>query len=217
MQRLPKSAYGQGKPRSRCFVVVGGGEILGPRQPGVRITFDDLEGAFASALGDGPGRITPEGAALLARLYEEGAFELKRKTSPLEPPCALKEFAASREALEAQSEQRRVERQEVHAAHRDLVSDPCQVREEQFTWSLLNSIFAHHVGYGGGQSEMEIGGVRVTKSVTSYSSNSGKSRDFEVEFSWTGADGELRFLTRESRYPGNRRNDPDRNWGLGRE
>lgn len=97
------------------------------------------------------------------------------------------------------------------------MSHPSLVREDQFTWSILNSIFAHHLGYGGGHSEMDIGGIRVSRSVTSYSSNSGKSRESEVDLSWTGSDGEPRLLPCESRYAENRRNGSERNWGLGRE
>jgi hypothetical protein len=217
MQRRPKHAYGQGKSRARCFVSVRNGEFVGTRQPGIRISLDDLEDAFVSGLGDGPVRVTPEGAALLVRLYEDRAFELKRKSDRIEDASALKELAASREALEARTEQRRAERQAAHTARQAVVSDPVQLGEDQFTWNLLNSIFAHHLGYGGGHSEIEIGGVRVTKTLAPYASNSRKNLDFEVEFSWTGADGNLHRLTRESRYGGNRRNDPGRNWGLGPE
>jgi hypothetical protein len=62
---------------------------------------------------------------------------------------------------------------------------------------------------------MEIGGTTVTKEVSRYSSNSGKSHDNEVILKWTGSDGTLHEeVLRHSSYQHNQRNDEDRNWGL---
>ena len=216
MQKLPRRLRGRGKPRARCFVTVHAGNfVVGQREPGVQIGLGDLEGALASRLQGDPERVTPEGAALLVRMYQEGAFELRQKSDRIETPIALKEFASSRADLEAATERRRNQPQEAHSAEEALVSNPSQVSEDQFTWILLNSIFVRRHGYGHGHREMEIGGIRVTKSVTAYSSNTGKSRDFEVTFSWTGTGGEKHFRSRESHYKENRRNDAGRNWGLG--
>lgn len=61
---------------------------------------------------------------------------------------------------------------------------------------------------------LTVGGVDVRKEVQRYASNSGKSGDFSVTFTWKGADGESHRLEKPSHYEGNRRNDADRNWGL---
>ena len=64
---------------------------------------------------------------------------------------------------------------------------------------------------------LEVDGTKVTKSLARHPSNSGKSYDWEVSFSWIDVDGKPRSLTKESRFKDNRRNDADRNWGLGPE
>jgi hypothetical protein len=215
MQNMPKP-YGQGKPPSRCAVYVLGGNFVGPRVGGIRITPADLEGAFTPDRWEVE-RLTPEGAALIARLYREGAFELRKKSDVPGEATELDLLAASRTELEAKTAARRAERQAEAEAKQALLADPAQIREEEFTWSLLNSVFAQHVGYGGSAHTLEVGGIPVSKSVRRFESNSGKSGDFEVSFSWTGADGEQHTLVRESHYRDNRRNDPDRNYGLGRE
>ena len=68
-----------------------------------------------------------------------------------------------------------------------------------------------------GSQEVIINGIHISKVVVPYKSNSGKSRDFSIKICWTGFDGKQVTLdVKESRYDLNRRNDSERNWGLGR-
>lgn len=155
--------------------------------------------------------ITPEGAALIVKMYRAGCFELKGKPGSTDE---LEKYAASGEELLAQ-----------HAANIELAArekaqeehwkeHPEELPEELFTASRLNDIMWHH-GVKGMHVTMEIGGITVTKRVSRHKSNSGKSSDNTVVLSWTGSDGTPReeFLTR-SAYENNRRNDAGRNWGL---
>ena len=82
------------------------------------------------------------------------------------------------------------------------------------TYSELNQLF-WDAGIKNGS--LVVDGVEVTKTLTRYTSNSRKSDDWEVTFSWLNADGMRQSVTKESLYKKNCSNDPDRNWGLGRE
>lgn len=61
---------------------------------------------------------------------------------------------------------------------------------------------------------MFLAGITVHKTVHAYKSNSGKSTGWLVRFSWTGSDGERRYSESVPPEADNRRNDPNRNWGL---
>jgi len=184
-------------------------------------TFNDLtitEPEFNSMMvsadndwGDEIDYITPEGAALIVKMYHAGCFELNGK-----PGCTeeLEKYAASgEELLAAYNEQTEFEAYE-KAKEDHWKEHPEELPENMFTASRLNAIMWHH-GVKGRHVTMDIGGITVTKSVTSYTSNSGKSSSNTVVLSWTGSDGVSReeFLTK-SAYENNRRNDADRNWGL---
>lgn len=181
---------------------------------GITITEHDYKSMLISddnEWGEEVDYITPEGAALIVKLYRAGCIELKGKPGSTEE---LEKYAASGEELLAQ-----------HAANIELAAreraqeehwkeHPEELPEELFTASRLNDIMWHH-GVKGMHVSMEIGGIAVTKRVSRHKSNSGKSSDNTVILSWTGSDGTPReeFLTR-SAYENNRRNDAGRNWGL---
>ncbi len=78
--------------------------------------------------------------------------------------------------------------------------------------NTLDDLFWKHHGKGPGS--LTVGGIKVTKSIDRYSSNSGKSKDWRVTFTWTNSDGMAVSRVKESRYEDNRRNDAERNWGL---
>lgn len=177
---------------------------------GVIITAAEIEEGFT---GDSPARVTPEGAALLLRLYDAGLFELKLSHAGRGDPANLRAYAASRPALLALA----IRNEEARRAHAVLVKHPERIAEADFTYELLNHVFIEHYGLRGGTTRMEIGGLLVTKEVFTYPSNSGKSHDSKVTFSWVSQDGTTREFHKPSLFAGNRRNDPERNWGLGRE
>jgi hypothetical protein len=158
--------------------------------------------------------ITPEGADILLRMYRKGCFELKKKSEGYGDTQKLEEYAASGEGLlqrHAANKERKAQ-QEAQELH--WKEHPEELPEDKFTASRLNNIMWYH-GAKGMHSSMEIGGTTVTKEVSRYSSNSGKSHDNEVILKWTGSDGTLHEeVLRHSSYQHNQRNDEDRNWGL---
>ncbi|RKH27803.1 hypothetical protein D7V77_10525 [Corallococcus sp. CA041A] len=174
------------------------------------ITPSDLEECFKSRERN---RVTPAGAILLIRMYEAGLFELRKKRASPGDPVKLRAYANSLpEILEAMRKD-----EEARQARALLIDQPERITEQDFTYSLLNSVFIRHHGLQGGSIQMRIGGLLVTKGVFSQWSNSGKSHDSDVTFSWVSADGTAQKIQKKSLYANNRHNDPDRNWGLGRE
>jgi len=210
MQNAPG---GESKPRELCELFLKDGYFVDATGGGARVCLEEIEFAFVSGNRDEPIRLTPEGATLLVRLYEAGAFEMA-KGAPREEPTQMKTYAGLRTVLEEETARLQHERVEKRRAREAMIANPALLAEDLFTWSRLNAIFAAHKGYGGSSQRMEIGGLQVVKELISFSSNSGKTRDFEVRFSWTSADGTPRELTRESQFSANRRNDSSRNWGL---
>lgn len=91
------------------------------------------------------------------------------------------------------------------------------VREEDFSYELLNQIFIDKIGLKMGMSKMTIGDIDVTKNVSKHYSNTRKSSDYEVRFSWISENGEKKNIANPSIYKENRKSDPERNWGLGRD
>lgn len=157
-------------------------------------------------------RVDARSAQTFNRLYAAGALSMMDGRSPM-PATAAEAYAAHA----AEEEQRaKAEADDAVLLRRRYLSDPSAVPESAFALGLLNDIFFRHLGKGGGT--MDIGGIAVTKTTPyRHMSNSGKSRDWSYHFTWTSPDGSSHRLSRESDHVGNRRSDPDRNWGLGRE
>jgi len=94
-------------------------------------------------------------------------------------------------------------------------TDLTKVQEADFNYATLNQIFFEKLGGFRGTRKLVIGGIEVTKQVSMYISNSGKSRSSDVTISWVGSDGIAQTRSNGgSRFAGNRRNDEKRNWGL---
>lgn len=159
-------------------------------------------------------KITPEGAEILIKIYEAGLFDLHPHKSTEKVPDEVYKYSESREfTLERQSLEAERQVEELQK-YNELIDNPQKVKLENFTYSLLNDIFIKHFGLKGGCYSMDIGGLSVKKSVYMYTSNSGKSRDSEVTFTWKDLDGVTKEINNISYYSRNRRNDPERNWGL---
>lgn len=164
------------------------------------------------------GRLDSAAADAILRLYKAGALPMaqgKDVSSATEAETYV-EAIRNHEAHERAEEQRlAAERRQIAERHREIIADPSKACEAEFSISLLNDIFLRHHGPGAGT--MSIGGLSVTKSTPiPYASNSGKSRFWSYSYRWTSADGTPRALEQTSPFEGNRRNDADRNWGLGR-
>lgn len=97
--------------------------------------------------------------------------------------------------------------------HECAAKDPSLILENDLTnHRLIDSVFIAINGTGSGS--MVFGGITVHKQVIGYQSNSGKSTGWRVRFDWTGSDGQKRHSETMPPQADNRRNDPDRNWGL---
>lgn len=155
--------------------------------------------------------VSPHGAATLIRLYKAGVLPMKW-VKPREVPADAIAYAGSHAALEQKAARRRELELAEAAAYQAKLANLPGIAENEFSYRLLDDIFWHHIGKGEGT--LTIGGLNVDKSLIEYSSNSSKSRDFEVTFSWTSPAQGRQTISKESRFAGNRRNDEARNWGL---
>lgn len=160
------------------------------------------------------GAISPDGARLLVDLYDAGQLELNAKgRKPV--PEAVQAYIASEAVLHARTStarEARIAKANEAAAAQARLKNPASYPEAEFTWPLLDNLFWANHGKGAG--ELVIGGVLVSKTLTLHTSNTGKTRDFAVSFSWTSREGSPCCLTKESSFANNRRNDADRNWGM---
>lgn len=155
-------------------------------------------------------RVSPAGARLLLRLYRSGKLETKSKRIA-EPTPALLAYCDSDEQLQDEARRRAEHRAQEEAAFEARLANPASIAVSDFSYAMLNALFwRHNIKQG----SLLVGEVTVTKSVSQVMSNSGKSVDFDVSFSWTDSTGQLQEIRKPSRFAGNRRNDEKRNYGL---
>ena len=176
------------------------------RIKGQTLTMEEVGGLH------GRRRVDAKAAAAIIRLYLAGALPMTKGEAPSQIPSAGAYFGEA----EAFEREKREGAEKAVAVRRAYLEDPATVPEAAFDIGLINDIFMRHHGSGGGT--LEIGGIAVTKTQPhQHVSNSGKLRDWSYHFLWTSTDGPPRRISRESRHAGNRRSDPERNHGLGRE
>lgn len=157
-------------------------------------------------------RVDARAAGTILRLYSAGALPMLKGQS--RGPAPLVEQYVANAATAERQEEEHLKR--TAADWKNHVDHPATVPESAFGLRLLNEIFLSHLGPGGGT--LDIGGIIVTKTAPQrHVSNSRKSSDWSYHFVWRSSDGSDQRLSRESSHAGNRRTDPDRNWGLGRE
>jgi len=179
----------------------------------IQMTSKELGELFHSVNGETKSRVSPAGAHLLIRLYDSGQLPIKGSRGPVS--SALLAYSQSEPQLRERARRRALEAAEQRqrdAQYKESLAHPDRFEESQFTWKLLNDLFIAHSQMGQSVS-MIIGSVEVTKGARLTFSNSGKSTDWSVSFTWKSKEGPLQTLTRDSIYEGNRRNDEDRNWG----
>ncbi|SMN17585.1 hypothetical protein CRYPA_859 [uncultured Candidatus Thioglobus sp.] len=184
--------------------IIGQGDIL---------TSDDFEHIFYGGEYFAT-KITPHGAKLLIEIYNSELLELNPHKTIENIPQVIVEYSKSEESI---FEKQRLSKEAENKKNQEynlLINNPQNVNPKTFNYTLLNDIFIKHIGFKSGSYSMSIGSVDVTKSVLMYTSNSGKSRDGKVTFTWVDLDGNNHKLEKPSYYSDNRRNDPERNWGL---
>lgn len=159
-----------------------------------------------------PAQTSPVGASMLIELYQAGALPSKGPVlAPMEPLLAYAAHALTISDIKAV---RRQEQEEIDSKLLAKLNDPASIPVSDFTYELLNRLFFFHHLKGVGDFNLDVGGISVTKTVLPYKSNSGKSVSYGVTFSWQSPDGVNKNLRSEAAFAGNRRNDPERNWGL---
>ncbi len=148
--------------------------------------------------------VGPDAAAAILAAYKSGALPMQKKSQP-EPAPEAESYLARADEFRIEAAERR---------RKDLATkDPSVIVEADFTnHRLMDSVFFANIGPGSGT--MVLAGIKVQKSVFSYRSNSGQSTGWLVRFDWTGSDGERHHCETVPPEASNRRNDPDRNWGL---
>lgn len=148
--------------------------------------------------------VGPDAAAAILAAYGAGRLPMAKRSVPGEAPEA-EAYLARREALLAEIAERR--------RRSDALRDPGLVRETDFDDDrFLDAVFHRHAGEGA--TSMTLAGIPVTKTLSRHPSNSGRSHGWSVTFSWTASDGRRRSSGREAPEASNRRNDPERDWGL---
>lgn len=154
-------------------------------------------------------KVSPKGAKILLALYHKGDLVMKEDCVP-EKETPLKEYVESETSLKEKV--REIEREE--ARIKDLCEHTDKVKESDFSYEFFSRLFWYRFGGFRGTNSLILDGIKVTKDVTVYKSNSGKSSDARVVYSWVGSDGERHSFVKDSLYDENRRNDAGRNWGL---
>lgn len=196
------------------------GDLIG----GLEVSRGEAEGA--SMGGDfTPQVITPHGARLLRKLFEAGVVEQKTKRASKDL-SALDAYIDSEAELIEKSiqlrEKRRADREARDAAWqareeraKAIAADPSIATLEDISVGMIDRIFIHARGYGRG-GVMKLAGCECHKDIHYYVSNSGKTQRSTPYCWWFDPDGNRHGETMPSTPP-NRRSDPARNWGLGRE
>ncbi|BCH27795.1 hypothetical protein MesoLjLb_75800 [Mesorhizobium sp. L-8-3] len=148
--------------------------------------------------------VGPDAAMAILVAYKKGRLPMKRGERPSDA-LAAEAYVAMSDSLRKQIAERRRKEQ--------AVKDPSLIVESDLNdHRLIDRVFIQNNGPGSGS--MVLAGVTVHKQVTGYTSNSGKSTGWRVRFDWIGSDGKPRHSEVSPPEADNRRNDPDRNWGL---
>lgn len=159
---------------------------------------------------------TPKGAKLLIELYKNGLLCMEKKTKPQEPSEAVKRYGEGLGGFSA-GYKKAAYREEQEKRIHYLITHTEEIKESDFYMDgLLDKLLIHLCGFG--NASTVIDGIEIHKVVSIHYSNSRKSHDFKVVIRWVGRDGTSHeILVKDSLYERNRRSDPDRNHGLGRE
>ena len=152
-------------------------------------------------------RTSPVGARLLIELYKKCLLPMHKNCAISDIPVEIINYAQRDESHKQDNEKEK--------RFRYLVDNPEEIQESDFSYELLDQVIYKHRGPC--SRSMILANIKVSKNVTTYRSNSGKTSDSTVQITWTDSKGEQQCFRKDSIYEGNRRSDPERNWGLGRD
>lgn len=181
-----------------CRKLILEGDLLTPSQ---RKDLHDRDAYFLDTVVV----VGPTAGRAILDAYKAGQLPMRRSSEkPSETPKADAYLAESDRWTQEIAERYRL---------KCAVGDTSLIRSEDlFNYRLLDEVFVRHLGLGRGT--LTLAGVQVTKSLLEYRSNSGKSVDWKVSFSWRDKNNQRHTVGKESRYAENRRNDAERDWGL---
>ncbi|MCW3782999.1 hypothetical protein [Defluviimonas salinarum] len=200
--------------------------LCGEHQDPIPVSLEEVRDAHR---GDNaafePEVITPAGARLLKRLFEAGMIPQRRKASPKDL-SALEAYIASEPDLVERSRALRTSRTAAKEARdaawramderaQAIAADPGIARAEEISAALIDRVFIHLRGYGAGGT-IRLAGMECHKMLDRYLSNSGKTRSTTAVCWWIDEEGQRHGDPAPLSIP-NRRSDPTRNWGLGRD
>ena len=167
--------------------------------------------------------LTTIGAKLLIRLFKSGHVEQARKASSKDI-SKLEAYADSIQELKIKSDQikiklerdrendlRQSEKQKARIGH--LLKHPEDALTKELNYDFLNE-YAYAIGPG--SRSFEFAEAKVFKIVRRLKTNSGKNSSNYISIHWITSDG-VRHGDLDNRPYLNRRNDPNRNFGLGRD
>jgi hypothetical protein len=178
---------------------------------GVTLTLEGLE-ELKHDDGYSAATISPNGAQILMRLYGAGGLPMKGAIETVDPKLVA--YAADnrdhRDIRMAENARLEAMRESRHT----LLSNPNAIPLASLTEELVNELFFFHSKNHTGVQTMRISGVEVTRTVSKYSSNSGKTSRYEVTLKWMGENGQPVVYKRDTPFSSNRRNDAERNRGL---
>lgn len=160
-------------------------------------------------------KTSPVGARVLVALFRDG--KIKQNPPRSRDILGLETYSATETAFRSKVARKLADWEASEARLDEIAANPDLARPDEITAGLIDQIFLRRLGYGKFGS-MRIGGLECHKQSTgAYLSNSGKTRySGEVYCWWIDEDGNRRGQDKPETHP-NRRNDPERNWGLGRE
>lgn len=149
--------------------------------------------------------IGPIAAAAILAAYTARRLPMKTKGTVPEVAPEAEAYVARRDELLAVIEDR--------SRRKRALDDPSLVLEKDLDdLSFLSDLFYRHCK---GSGSMTLDGITVSKTLHGpYKTNSGKNQSWSSYFTWTGSDGQKRSSGSTSPQASNRRNDPERNWGL---
>lgn len=148
--------------------------------------------------------VGPDAAAAILAAYRGGRLPVNKGCKPEAAPRAEAYLATSNELRKHIAEKRR---------RAVAVKDPSVLTEGDLSdHHLLDSVFI--ANYGPGSGTLTLAGIAVHKRLSGYKTNSGKNTGWRIRFDWVGSDGVARWSEVVPQQADNRRNDPERDWGL---